>query len=92
MLNTRKRLPCERLRSNGVVFTSSWPFGGKWAFLPLGCSRGNPGARSEWTAAWAPLSRHTPGSERHRDLFRLANKESMRNREYESLLNAVVGQ
>ena len=46
----------------------------------------------EWTAARAPLSRRRRGRSRRRYLFRLANKESMRNREDEGLLGLIVGQ
>ena len=45
----------------------------------------------KWTAARAPRSRCRPGSVRSRYLFRLANKESTRSGQHESLLNAVVG-
>src|SRR5262245_53524479 len=46
--------------------------------------------RSEWTVARTPLSRRRPRSMRLRYLFRLANKESMRNREDEGLLGPIV--
>ena len=46
----------------------------------------------ERAAARSPLPRRRRGRIRRRYLFRLANKESVRYRQHESLLNAVVGQ